>query len=38
MFNSKSKVFYSMFLYFKTFKDAENWLKSINAIYWEIGL
>jgi hypothetical protein len=38
MFNSQNKTFYSMFLWFNSFTEVENWLQSINAIYWEIGI
>ena len=38
MFNSSSKAFYSIMLWFDCFESVEKWLKSINAIYWEIGV
>jgi len=38
MFNSSNKTFYSIMLWFESFNAVENWLKSINAIYWEISI
>jgi hypothetical protein len=38
MFTSSNKTFYSMMLWFESIREVENWLKSINAIYWEIGI